>query len=230
MNQVLLNSLSTATALVAIAAVTGSTSAATVPFTEDFASDTANWKDAAISDLAYNAAGGPDGSGFVTGSFSFVGSADGDTPVILRGQDTFDASGDNFVGNWLTDGITEFSAFVRHDAPLPLNFFTRFASPFNFPGGVAVNFVPVLPNTWTQVTFDISALNPQFVSFEGSDFNTIFSNVGNVQLGVSVPAALAGSGATYSFDLDQPTITPEPATLGLIAAGGLCALRRRVDR
>ena len=216
----------------ALAAVVsaGPASAAIVPFTENFVSDNANWKDAGSADLSFVGAGGPDASGYVTTSYSFENNAEDDTPVLLRGQDNFNASSDAFVGNWLAEGITEFSAYVRHDAPVPLNFFTRFASPFNFPGGVAVSFVPVLPNTWTKVTFDISAFNPQFVSFEGSDFNTVLGNVGNVQLGVSVTAALAGSAGTYTIDLDQPTITPEPATLGLFSVAGLYALRRRADR
>lgn len=230
MNRIFRHITSVSATALAFAITTGSAAAATVPFTEGFAADNANWKNAASADLSFVGAGGPDASSYATTTYSFENNADGDGPVLLRGQDNFDASSDAFVGNWLAEGVTEFSAYVRHNAPVPLNYFTRFASSFNFPGSVAVNFVPVLPNTWTKITFDISATNPQFVSFEGSDFNTVFGGIGNVQLGVNVPAALAGSTATYTFDLDQPTITPEPAMLGLFAAGGLCALRRRANR
>ena len=215
----------TAAALVLSAGL--SASAATVPFTEDFVSDNAAWKDAASADLSFVAAGGPDASGYVTTSFNFSGSATGDTPVLLRGHDNFNASGDAFVGNWITEGVTEFSAYVRHDSAVPLNFFARFAGSFNFPGAVAVSFVPVLPNTWTEVTFAISPFNPQFVTFEGSDFNTIFGAVGNVQLGVSVPAALDSADVDVAIDVDQPTITPEPTSLGLVTLGALALLRRR---
>ncbi len=214
-------------AAVTVALIAGPLQAATVPFTEDFPADNANWKDAVNADLTYTAVGGPDGSGFVSGSFGFQAQADGDTPVLLRGHDNFDSSSDAFVGNWISDGVTEFSAFVRHNAPVPLNFFTRFVSSFNFPGGVALDFVPVLPNTWTKVTFDVTATSLQFLTFENSNYNAVFSNIGNVQLGVSVPAALAGMTAPITFDLDQPTITPEPATAGLLAVGALMMLRRR---
>ena len=214
-------------AAVAAVVIVGPLQAATIPFTEDYAADNASWKDAANADLTYTAVGGPDGSGFVSGQFSFSAQAADDTPVLLRGHDNFDSSSDAFVGNWITDGVTEFSAFVRHNAPIPLNFFTRFVSSFNFPGGVALDFVPVLPNTWTKVTFDVTSTSPQFLTFENSNYNAVFNNIGNVQLGVSVPAALAGSTAPITFDLDQPTITPEPASVGLLAVGALGLLRRR---
>ena len=215
---------------VAVAVAVGSVAsvqAAVVPFTEDFSADNANWKDPASADLSFVAAGGPDASGFVTTAFSFAGAAEGDTPVLLRGQGNFDASGDAFVGDWTSEGVTTFSAWVRHDAPFPLTYFARFASPINFPGAVAINFAPVLPNTWTKISFDISALNPQFVTFEGADFNSVFGNVGNVQLGVSVSAALAGYTPAVTLGLDQPTITPEPATFGLMALGAWALPRRR---
>lgn len=203
--------------------------AAVLPFTEDYAVDSAGWKDAASADPVYLATGGPDGSAYVSTSFSFTNSVESDTPVLLRGQDNFEASGDAFVGDWLGEGVTSFSAWVRHDAPVPLNFFARFAGSINFPGAVAVGFVPVLPDTWTQITFDISAANPQFVTFEGSDFNSVFSGIGNVQLGVSVSSSLAGYSPDVTFDLDQPAITPEPGSLlglGCLAMGWV-GLRNR---
>lgn len=219
----IMTAVAAATAVLSVASV----QAATVPFTEDFAADNANWKDSATADLGFVAVGGPDGSSYATGTFSFVTSLEEDTPVLLRGQDSFDSSGDAFVGNWISEGVTELSAYVRHSAPMPLNFFTRLASAANFPGAVAIDFVPVLPNTWTKVTFDVSASSIQFVTFEGSNYNAVLSNIGNVQLGVFVPAGLAGFTPTVTFDLDQPTITPEPASLGLFAACGLVMLRRR---
>jgi hypothetical protein len=200
---------------------------AVLPFTEDFATDNSAWKDAANADLSFVGVGGPDTSSYVTGSFTFETQAEGDTPVILRGQDNFDASGDAFVGDWVAQGITAFSTYVRHNAATPLTFFTRFSSSANHPGAVAISFIPVLPNTWTNIAFDISAVSPQFVSFEGSDFNTVFGGIGNVQVGVSVPASLAGSATSITFDLDLPTITPEPATVGLMSLGLMVCLRRR---
>ena len=202
--------------------------ATTVPFTEEFASSSSNWYNAAgTAPLGHQTTGGPDGSGFAAGTFNFANSTAGNSTVLFRGQDEFGSSGGAFIGNWIADGVTGFSAWVRHNAPTPLTFFTRFSSPFNFPGAVAVNFAPVFPNAWTQITIPIDPSNPQFVTFEGTDFNTVFGNVGHVQLGVSVPEALAGQDATYAFDLDKVTIVPEPASLALLGLGACSMIFRR---
>jgi len=114
-------------------------------------------------------------------------------------------------------GVGKFHAFVRHNAPQPLNFFNRFTSPINFPGAFALHFDPVLPNVWTELILDLSPANPQFVTFEGATFAEVFSEIGNVQFGVSVPDGLAGVNQEFTFDLDQVSISavPEPATLVL---------------
>ena len=152
-----------------------------------------------------------------------------DTPVVFRAQDEFGSSGNAFVGNYLAEGVTTFTAFVRHDASFPINFFARFSSPFNFPGAVGVTFVPALPNVWTEITIDIQPGNPQFVTFEGSDFNTIFSNIGHVQIGPFVDMVAAGQDVDITFDLDMPSIVPEPTVgaLLLIVVGCIAARRRR---
>lgn len=206
--------------------------AATVPFTENFTADSANWFNAtATAPVDWQAAGGPDGSSYATTGFNPVNSELDDTAVLFRAQDEFGSSGNQFVGDYLTEGVTEFSAFVRHDATVPLNFFVRFSSPINFPGGVAIGFVPVLPNVWTEITIPINAFNPQFVTFEGSDFATVFGNIGHVQVGPSIPAALVGVDANFTFDLDQPTIVPEPASglmlLGVCVCTTIMMRRRR---
>lgn len=200
--------------------------AAVVPFTEDFAHDSANWRDAVgLSDLGWQATGGPDGGSYAFGTFNFVHSNENDTPAILRAQDEWNSSNNAFVGDWLADGVTQFSMMVRHDAPVPLTFFTRFASPANFPGAAGVAFVPVMPNTWTQVSFDIDPNNPAIVT-EGVPFQDVFSNIGHVQIGVMVPADLAGLDQVFTFDVDKVSIVPEPATLALLALGAM-TLRRR---
>lgn len=204
------------------------TSAATVPFTEDFTADNANWKDASSAGLTYVNSGGPDGSSYVSSSFSFENSVEADTPVLFRGQDDFGSSGGAFEGNWVTDVVRKLSAQVRHNAPVPLTHFVRLSGPFNFPGAVAVQFGIVLPNQWTEIEFDLSPSSPQFVSFEGNDWATVISNVGHVQLGVSVPAALEGNPATYTFDIDKVAIaTPEPTTIALGLMGSILALGNR---
>lgn len=213
----------------------GAASAATVPFTEEFTDGASGWFNAAGSaTVGWQASGGPDDGSFALTEFNFVASAADDTPVLFRAQDEFNSSGDVFEGNWIADGVTEFSAFVRHDAGMPLTFFTRFASPFNFPGATGVSFVPVPSDTWTRISFAIASDSPQFVTFEGSDFDTVFGNIGHVQIGVSVPEALAGVDAPFSFSIDKPTVVPEPGTLVLLGAAacgsGVCRRRKRRAR
>jgi hypothetical protein len=203
--------------------------AASLPFTENFASDASGWLDNASGSLTYSAAGGQEGGGYVSTEFNFVGStAGGQGPVLFRGNAS--ASGGAFVGNWLGDGVALLTAWVRHDASVPLNYFARFAAPAGFPGAIAIDFSPISastgPDGWTEVQFAI-APGPHFVSFEGSDFTTVFSSVGRVQIGVSIPAGLAGVDQVVHFDLDSVAITPEPAALGLfaLALGALLACR-----
>jgi hypothetical protein len=218
------------TTLVTAAVLAGfsAAQAATVPFTEDFALTNEGWTDAAGTSLTYVGAGGPDASSFVTGTASFVAANENDFVSVIRGQDNTDASGDAFVGDWIAAGVTEFTTWVRHNAPFPLPMFARFATPTNFPGAAGIQFAPVPSDTWTQLTIAINPASPQIVlEGPGSSFNAVFGNLGNIQIGVQVPAGLAGFTPPVTFDLDQPTITPEPASLGLLAVGGLALLRRR---
>jgi hypothetical protein len=223
-----------------LAFAVGSTAAfaATVPFVEEFAADASNWYDgggAAVVD--WSPAGGPDGSSHVLTTVNIVAAAPGDTPTLYRAQDEFGSSGGAFEGNYIAEGVVEFRAHVRHDAPFPLTFFTRFSGPANFPGAIAVNFVPVFPNQWTEIVIAIDPANPQFISFEGADFNAVFSNVGHVQVGVSVAEGQAGFPFDINVDLDKATITggqavPAVSTWGLIvlALGLAVAAKLRGQR
>src|SRR5262249_44276027 len=78
--------------------------APTVPFTEDFTTDTANWKNNGNADLTFFANGGPGNSSYVSTSFAFA-SAFGDQIALFRGQSGFNSSGGAFNGNWLTEGV-----------------------------------------------------------------------------------------------------------------------------
>ena len=204
----------------AFCVMTASASAATVPFEESFSVDASNWKNTTSTNPTYVATGGSDGGGYIQTAFAFT-SSPSTTPVLFRGQDEFNSSGNAFVGNWVADGITKLNIAVRHNAPEPLNYFARISSPGNFPGATAVAFTPVLPNVWTELNFDISPSSPQFVTFEGSNFNTVFSNVGHIQLGVSIPASLASDPTVYTYGLDKVVAVPEPASVLLLAAAAL---------
>jgi hypothetical protein len=211
--------------VLSVAALTSGASAVINPFTEDFASGPSGWTNFNNSaPLTFAGSGGPSGSTFVSGSFNFVSQAAAATPVIIRGEGGF--SGGAFNGNWITAGVTAMTVWVRHDAPVPLTYFARMAQT-PFPGAIAVSFAPVMPNTWTPLSFTIDAASPQFINFETSDFATVFSNISRVQFGVSVPPALAGVDQSFNFDLDQVAIVPAPAGLGLLGAGALALRRRR---
>ena len=199
-------------------------------FIETFDTDNSGWGDPTGSPggAEHNQAGG-----FISTSGAFGESGQG---VLFRGNGPAGASGNAFSGNWIADGVTQFSVDVRHNSAVPLNFFARFASPFNFPGATAVKFAPVLGNQWTTLTFDI-APNPQFgapnfVTFEGSDFATVFGNLGRVQVGVSEPDGWENNpalGGTFTFDLDNASITvvPEPSGTLLAMVGGMLVMLRR---
>jgi len=203
--------------------------AATVPFTEDFTANVANWADnSGLNLLSHVLTGGPDGGSFASSSLSLL-NLGGQDIVLFRAHDEFNSSGHAFEGNWIADGVGRFSTYVRHNAPMPLNFFTRFSGPGNFPGAVAVEFIPALPNVWTQFSFYIRPDNPEFVTFEGMSFDAAFSDVGHVQVGVSVPTALGATPNSFTFGIDKPSLAvPEPVNIviGLVSAIPILACRR----
>lgn len=211
--------LRSATAATALASLVGSSSAAIVPFTETFTADAAGWTGPA----------GPatwDASGTIRADTN-VNAASFGVVIGLRGQLANNASAGAFVGDWIAQGVTAFTFSVRHDAPVPMNFGARLVTTTPSPAAIGLDFAPVLPGVWTTVTIPINSGYPGFVSFEGSDFNTIFSNIGSVQLLYSVPGSLAGTGTVVRFEADNVSIVPGAGTFALFAPIGLTMLRRR---
>ncbi len=216
---------------IGIAAVVGMTSVAaaqTVPFTESYDADASNWRDATgVVNAAWVGAGGADGAGYITQALNFQTQTVGATPLLVRSDSAFGSSGGAFYGDWLGTGVSELRFSVRHNAIAPINVFARFATNVPGEGAIGLEFVPVFPNVWTPISIPIFDGNPQFISFEASDFATVFANIQRLQFGISVPAALAGQNLTFSFDFDEVGIVPEPSSLALLAAGGLLLAARR---
>jgi MYXO-CTERM domain-containing protein len=220
------------TLLAAVAGAFSQSAFATVPYTENFTSDAANWRDGAGAAFAnWVASGGPDGSSYITTTASAYFLDDGDPVVLFRGQDGFNSSADAFVGDWISSGINQFSMWVRHDAPVSLDFFVRFATAGNFPGTAADHEVLITPNTWTKISYEIdpSHIN-EYLLPEGppSFYTSTFSNLGNIQVGYSVPAGFGTVNQSFNFSLDQLSInTPEPASAFLAMGLAAIAFMRR---
>ena len=165
---------------------TASPTLAVTTFTESFNSDNALWDSATRGvEATWISSGGADGGGHITNDLDFSGDAAEDSRSVIRAEVNFGpppsvASGGAFVGDWLADNVSSFSVSVRHNASVPLSYFARFADPVNFPGAIAITFAPILPNTWTEITFAIDENNPQFVSFEGQSFSSVFDNIGDI--------------------------------------------------
>lgn len=204
--------------LIICCALPGKITAATVPFTEDFTADSANWyNNASASPVGWSSSGGPDGGSYATTSFSFVASSPGDTPALFRCHTNFNSSGGAFAGNWITDGVQRIHFQVRHDAGVDVTFFVRYADPANFPGAVTVFSRVVSSGVWTPLTV---AIPHDGMVFEGPGFADVFDNIGRIQLGVLAPTPLIGVNQPVTFDLDKFSIlanVPAASTWGLVA-------------
>lgn len=207
-----------------------STFAATVPFTEDFVSDTANWgaDPAVLTAPTYLTTGGPSGAGdsYISNLKTFGSSTLGQ--VLFRGQATFNSSNGAITGNWVTAGVTSLAYWVRHDASEALEFGLRIAKTNNNPGYGIMTGTFVQPNVWTKVTVPISVAAAAGWTYEGgpgnvtTQFNDVFGSVAYVQ-----PLAARGAfaeGTQVTFQLDDVSLVPEPSSWALACLGGFAGL------
>ncbi len=218
--------------VVALASLAGQASAVVVPCTETF-DTTAGWSNTDFAEPTLVGSGGLDGSSYISTQRSFANSSAGSFEVLFRGEPSLipgllpDASGGAFIGNWIDAGVDNISFDIRHNGVAPVNFFVRVANVNRFPGAIAVAFQPTFAGQWTTISLDLSPDSPNFVSFEGADYNAVFANAGIIQIGIDA-GALGGIPGDFTFDLDNVTITPAPgAAFALLGACGLAARRRR---
>jgi hypothetical protein len=212
----------------ALLALTISASALVVPFNEEFATGNSNWLAGNSSAATWVVTGGADGGGYISAPGAITSTGFG--TIVFRGNNTADASGDAFVGDWLAGGVTSFSAFVRHDAPVALNIFARIDAGAGRAGSSIDFSVP--GGEWFQINVPIVDSPSSFQSYGAGTFNTVFSNIQNIQLVLSSTQDPSTAGQTYTVDFDNVSVVPEPGTVGLVVFGlaGLALLQRRRAR
>ena len=213
------------TALFALLASVFPASALIVPFTEDFTSGASNWLNGASTAPTWSAAGGVDGGGYISAPGAIT--AGGFGTIVFRGNGSADASGDAFVGDWISGGVSTFTAYVSHDAPVALNFYARLDAGSGRAGS-SVDF-SVAPGAWFQLEVPIVNSPTSFQSYGAGTFATVFNGIQNVQIALSATQDPSTAGQTYNVSLDRVATVPEPGTLGLVASGlaVICLLRRR---
>ncbi len=212
-----------------ILAIACSAQASITDFSESFLTNSSNWRGSSSATLLnWSGTGGPDDGSFVTSVFNLSSTSAGGYPAtVFRASTSLGSSGGAFAGNWIGAGATNLTFDFRHDLAEALTITLRVATPQNYPGAAAFASVTVAPNVWSTVSFDISATSSQWVSFEGSNYATVLSNIGAMQLGFVVPTALAGQNIVGNFDMTNFAITPAPGACALLALAGMTGRRRR---
>lgn len=176
-------------------------SALVVPFTEDFSEDAAGWISNGTNSLTWHKEGGIENQAFISTTATVNAGLD----IVFRGNSTHFASDGAFVGNWLTAGVTTFKAYVKHDAPVPLNFFVRLNA-----GGMGYaacsNPITVKPNEWVLISIPIiDSLGPSGIwqSYEGAGkrFEAVFASIKDIQVGLDVAQPADVVGNTYHVGL-----------------------------
>ncbi len=217
-------------ALLATAALAAPASAGIVGFHESFSSGAQQWRNFnGTSELLWNGSGGPDDSAYVSGLYNLSPTTVGGfPPTVIRAAQSYGSSDGSYAGNWIEAGVTGVGFWFRHDLSQAITVTGRFATPVNTPGASVISTQAVQANTWTFISFDLTQGSSQIVSLGGGTYNSIFSNIGNMQIGFMVPAALAGQNVTGTFSMTGFTVVPAPGAMALAAlAGGIVRSRRR---
>ena len=182
-----------------------------VPFTEDFTSGAANWLNGSSTAPGWSATGGVDGGGYISAPGAIT--AGGFGTIVFRGNASADASGDAFVGDWISGGVSTFSAYLSHDAPVALNFYARLDAGSGRAGST-VDF-SVAPGAWFQLEVPIVNAPTSFQSYGAGSFATVFNGIQNVQIALSATQDPSTAGQTYNVSLDRVATVPEPSAFAL---------------
>jgi hypothetical protein len=211
-----------------IAASAASAPAALTTFTETFNTNASNW---------LNATGGILDSGYISFTSTFTSGSSGPfgappLQTLFRGNNAVDASGDAFVGNWLASGATVVSLTlsIRHDYTSTLNLYTRLDAGSGAAASLAFSAsYAIAPNTWTTITIPIQNSNPPFLSYGAGDYNSVFTNIQNLQIGMYVPASTTFTNLNVGIDNVSITVVPEPHeyALGMVGLMAVVILARR---
>lgn len=182
-------------------------------FRETFEEDAAGWLGGDRGALVHHAVGGADGSGYVsfeTEAFNSGTGGFGDPlKLMFRGNESADASGGAFVGDWLKGGIESFRVTIRHDHAAPLNLFVRLAGSFGAGASLAnASRYSIPPNAWKTITIRIDDADPPFVSYGTSRFTGVFSRIKTIQIGFYLPEKADFS--ALRMDLDEVAIVAAP--------------------
>ena len=205
-----------------------------LPFTEGFDIGASNWLNGGSQTPNYASSGGLSNSAYISTSATIDTTGFG--PIIFRGNNSTSASDKAFVGDWLLAGVSEFSAYVWHNAPGALNFYARFDKGAG--SAASSNNFLVAPSIWTQINIPIldslGTTGQIFQSYGAAGaggFNTIFSDIKNVQIALGAAQDASTHGQTYTVGLDSVSIVPEPGAGMLLMLGlGLVASFRRFSR
>ncbi|CAL1125409.1 unnamed protein product [Cladocopium goreaui] len=194
-----------------------SSASAVSNFTETFATDDSDWLDGASGTPDYF----PEYISYAPAPFNSGAGGFGDPlQILFRGNAGNNASGGAFVGDWLADQVTSLSVDVRHNYTTDLNLYARFNRGFGQAASLAnITDFAIAPNTWTTIEIPITDSNPPFVSYGAGNFNSVFTGIQDIQVGLYLPANTDFD--TLRFDLDnvQLTVVPEPSTLVMFGLG-----------
>lgn len=204
----------------AVAAIASQASAATPGFYEDFQSGLNGWgsNPSIVTHIATNGADGP------SDGFAMVEGIDLPTEMIVR---TSSSMNSDVTGDFIGAGITQIS-FALNELGVDDGLIIRFG--FGQLGNFWVSNQMFDPSadTWDTFTVDLIESNFTEVFGFGGTFEAAMSNAQRVQfrLDYDEPGIMPDVGQG-DFGLDSIRMIPTPGAAGLLAMGGVVAVRRR---